>query len=378
MLRDADVGAGTETERYLRLAMLRFLLLHTHEWTDEVIERLLGEGPPPSPERTPWSTRSSPRCARATAATRAEQDPTRASPRGDVRGNIQVVVHSRPFRPETRTHRRRSTRTLYVGHRFRTFHHRDPPGLKPGAPEPSGQLRRRRASVRCRVGIAADHEQELGSVRLLGRCTGRRPAARLLAVPDYLPYLRHTTTRRPHSRACGKVDDASSTAGCAACPSRQPSRGPAVVARRGRRPASRRRCRPTPRDPAPAGSARPAAAVRNPARGESKRTSNSQGGPMSAAPRSHPRRVLARLPRAGRRPPARARRADLGVRPLEYQLAGARAQLHQRRVRRALQPAQARSHGRRPRGRRRRRRSTASAPYSAGTPTVAAGRASAT
>ncbi len=50
VLRDADVGAGTETERYLRLAMLRFLLLHTHEWTDEVIERLLGEGPPPSPE----------------------------------------------------------------------------------------------------------------------------------------------------------------------------------------------------------------------------------------------------------------------------------------------------------------------------------------
>jgi hypothetical protein len=41
-----DVGAGgsgTETERYLRVAMLRFLLLHTHEWTDEVVERLLGE-----------------------------------------------------------------------------------------------------------------------------------------------------------------------------------------------------------------------------------------------------------------------------------------------------------------------------------------------
>jgi hypothetical protein len=43
-LREADLGGeGTETERYLRIAMLRYLLLHTHEWTDEVVERLLGE-----------------------------------------------------------------------------------------------------------------------------------------------------------------------------------------------------------------------------------------------------------------------------------------------------------------------------------------------
>jgi hypothetical protein len=41
-------GGGTETERYLRVAMLRFLLLHTHDWTDEVVERLLGEARPPS------------------------------------------------------------------------------------------------------------------------------------------------------------------------------------------------------------------------------------------------------------------------------------------------------------------------------------------
>jgi hypothetical protein len=41
-------GRGTETERYLRVATLRFLLLHTHEWTDEVVERLLGEVRPPS------------------------------------------------------------------------------------------------------------------------------------------------------------------------------------------------------------------------------------------------------------------------------------------------------------------------------------------
>jgi hypothetical protein len=28
--------------------MLRYLLLHTHAWTDEVVERLLGEVRPPS------------------------------------------------------------------------------------------------------------------------------------------------------------------------------------------------------------------------------------------------------------------------------------------------------------------------------------------
>jgi hypothetical protein len=41
-------GRGTEAERYLRVAMLRYLLLHTHEWTDEVIEQLLGDVRPPS------------------------------------------------------------------------------------------------------------------------------------------------------------------------------------------------------------------------------------------------------------------------------------------------------------------------------------------
>jgi hypothetical protein len=49
VLREAGAGgAGTETEQYLRVAMLRFLLLHTHDWTDEVVERLLGELRPPS------------------------------------------------------------------------------------------------------------------------------------------------------------------------------------------------------------------------------------------------------------------------------------------------------------------------------------------
>jgi hypothetical protein len=36
-------GPGTETERYLRIAMLRYLLLYTDEWSDDVVERLVGE-----------------------------------------------------------------------------------------------------------------------------------------------------------------------------------------------------------------------------------------------------------------------------------------------------------------------------------------------
>jgi hypothetical protein len=50
-LRESGLGGeGTETERYLRIAMLRYLLLTTHEWGDEVVERLLGEVRPPSAE----------------------------------------------------------------------------------------------------------------------------------------------------------------------------------------------------------------------------------------------------------------------------------------------------------------------------------------
>jgi hypothetical protein len=48
-LAEADLGgAGTETERYLRVAMLRYLLIYTHDWTDEVVARLLGEMRAPS------------------------------------------------------------------------------------------------------------------------------------------------------------------------------------------------------------------------------------------------------------------------------------------------------------------------------------------
>ena len=49
MLREADlIGRGTETEAYMRVATLRYLLLRTHEWDDKVIERLRGELEKPS------------------------------------------------------------------------------------------------------------------------------------------------------------------------------------------------------------------------------------------------------------------------------------------------------------------------------------------
>jgi hypothetical protein len=41
MLREADlIGTGTETEAYMRVAGLRYLLLRTHEWNDEIVERI--------------------------------------------------------------------------------------------------------------------------------------------------------------------------------------------------------------------------------------------------------------------------------------------------------------------------------------------------
>src|SRR5919106_358243 len=44
MLREADlVRRGTETESYMRVSHLRYLILRTHEWTDDVIERLRAE-----------------------------------------------------------------------------------------------------------------------------------------------------------------------------------------------------------------------------------------------------------------------------------------------------------------------------------------------
>jgi hypothetical protein len=50
MLREAGIGGGgTETERYLRVAMLRFLLLQRHDWSEDMAERLAGEVKHPAP-----------------------------------------------------------------------------------------------------------------------------------------------------------------------------------------------------------------------------------------------------------------------------------------------------------------------------------------
>ncbi len=44
ILKEAGVGgAGTDTDRYLRFALLRYLLLYTTEWDDQAIERLMDE-----------------------------------------------------------------------------------------------------------------------------------------------------------------------------------------------------------------------------------------------------------------------------------------------------------------------------------------------
>ena len=44
MLRAADLlGHGTEADAYLRVASARYRLLRTHDWSDEIIERLRGE-----------------------------------------------------------------------------------------------------------------------------------------------------------------------------------------------------------------------------------------------------------------------------------------------------------------------------------------------
>lgn len=45
MLRDAGmIGAGTETDAYLRVGRERYRLLRTHEWSDEIVEQLRRAG----------------------------------------------------------------------------------------------------------------------------------------------------------------------------------------------------------------------------------------------------------------------------------------------------------------------------------------------
>jgi hypothetical protein len=44
MLREADlIGSGTEAEAFQRVARERYRLMRTHEWNDEIIERLRRE-----------------------------------------------------------------------------------------------------------------------------------------------------------------------------------------------------------------------------------------------------------------------------------------------------------------------------------------------
>jgi hypothetical protein len=46
MLRDCGlIGPGTETDSYLRLSAERYRLMRTHQWTDEVLERLRRQAP---------------------------------------------------------------------------------------------------------------------------------------------------------------------------------------------------------------------------------------------------------------------------------------------------------------------------------------------
>ena len=50
MMREAELsGRGSETEAYIRVVSLRYLLLRTHAWNDEVIERLREELRHPAP-----------------------------------------------------------------------------------------------------------------------------------------------------------------------------------------------------------------------------------------------------------------------------------------------------------------------------------------
>ena len=57
MMREAGLcGRGTETEAYARVVSLRYLLLRTHAWNDEVIERCAPSSTTRRATRTPSST----------------------------------------------------------------------------------------------------------------------------------------------------------------------------------------------------------------------------------------------------------------------------------------------------------------------------------
>jgi hypothetical protein len=53
LVRSADlIGRGTEAEAYLRISALRYMLLRTHDWTEEAIERIRAALEHPSAEDT--------------------------------------------------------------------------------------------------------------------------------------------------------------------------------------------------------------------------------------------------------------------------------------------------------------------------------------
>ena len=56
MLHEADLVAkgSTETEAYMRVSHLRYLILRTHDWSDDVIERLRRSSRPQPRTRTRW------------------------------------------------------------------------------------------------------------------------------------------------------------------------------------------------------------------------------------------------------------------------------------------------------------------------------------
>jgi hypothetical protein len=51
VLRESNTGGpGTDTDRYLRFILLRYLLLHTHEWNADMVRDVMGNTRRPTPE----------------------------------------------------------------------------------------------------------------------------------------------------------------------------------------------------------------------------------------------------------------------------------------------------------------------------------------
>ena len=88
MLHEAGLigDRSTETDAYVRVVSLRYLLLRTHEWNDEVIERLREE------LRRPTSRE---RHLRRTACARTSRRPALAAPAQDLRVRLSPLDGSK-------------------------------------------------------------------------------------------------------------------------------------------------------------------------------------------------------------------------------------------------------------------------------------------